>query len=101
MKNKGIVLFMGMAIYLATPCSALEIIFQDEFVDNSNGWSEGDNKYVTYKIDDGKFIIDFKINRDAIYITIPIVLNEENDFLIESTMEKRSGKKGLFAVSCG
>lgn len=69
----------------------LTTVFYDDFNDNNNDWSLGDDNTRTFSIRNGKFYFNHKLE-DYSYINSQYVnLDESKDFAIEAQFNKISG----------
>lgn len=68
-----------------------EFVLNEEYNNNYNSWTEQSDKEAKSKIRDGKYICD--INSGIFFLNqlITVNLNSSKDFVIESTMTKKSG----------
>jgi tetratricopeptide (TPR) repeat protein len=68
-------------------------VFEEDFHDNHNGWSEADNADVYKKIQNGRLVFAHKRTENCWFAwpKTPIGLNEDHDFRIEAVMTKIDG----------
>jgi hypothetical protein len=68
-----------------------EILLNEEFENNNNGWTEQNKKEARSYVRDGKYVCD--VNSGAFFMDqlIPINLNTSRDFVIECTLTKKRG----------
>lgn len=66
-------------------------VFIDYFDDNSNEWPEGKVKDLECKIEDGKYIIDYKSKESSYAFCKTVKLDQSKDYVIEANMVKIDG----------
>ncbi|MFC1613555.1 hypothetical protein ACFL23_04470, partial [Patescibacteria group bacterium] len=64
------------------------VLFEDEFTDNRNNWTESDNEEYLLEITNGKYIFVYKKKNSIVITTRTINIDQDKDFQIQSTFLK-------------
>lgn len=68
-----------------------EFVLNEEYNNNYNGWNEQSGKEAYSKIKNGKYVCEIESGIFFLDQLITVNLNSNRDFVIESTMTKKSG----------
>lgn len=74
------------------PLLSEKVLFFDDFNNDIHGWKTGDEIYARFQLQKGYYIIDNTHHSEAAFSTIPVELNYNGNFIIESTIVKMAGK---------
>jgi hypothetical protein len=77
-----------------------EILLNEEFNNNTNGWTEQSGREAKSYIKDSKYICDISRGTFIMDQMISVNLNTERDFVIESTLTKKRGEAS-YGISWG
>lgn len=87
MKQKIIVLLYGIFLSISV-LGQQNIILNEEFEDNSRNWDVGRDSDENSEIKLGKYLMDNFSKTNWHWFAIDVAINTENDFLIESNLNK-------------
>jgi hypothetical protein len=78
------------------------LVFQEDFINNDNGWFETNNNEVSAKVGRGSYIYEYKDPKGAYFSWHEVDLSEDLDFKIEAIITKISGVDDYaFSVAWG
>jgi hypothetical protein len=69
-------------------------IFEDNFTNNKNNWTNVDHKNVLFKVEDGKCFFTHKQDGQGWALWTNVNLNQYHQFSVELTLEKLTGISG-------
>lgn len=76
--------------------------YEENFNDNTKGWYIGENEYSKYKIEDGKYIIERKVqDRESFAVLNDCPIDESKDYYIESTITEKANSTYPFGIIWG
>ena len=93
MKTFQLSLFTILCLFVSTIRSYAqqEFVLNEDFNNNYSGWTEQSDKEAKAKIKDGKYVCDISSGIFFLDQLVTANVNESRDFVIESTMTKKSG----------
>lgn len=92
MKSLIIILFASLVLIVPMMIEAQEqIVFEDDFSDNSNDWSDSDTEECTFQIQNGSYIFHHKREEGAWLTWQEMGIDQTRDFHIQATITKVSG----------
>jgi hypothetical protein len=100
LKNKSIFLLWLINLLYFCSYAQQEILLNEEYNDNNNGWTEQSTLEVKSNVRDGKYICDITSGTFFMDQLITVNLNSNRDFVIECKLTKKRGN-GSFGISWG
>jgi hypothetical protein len=95
-----ICLIVSLLIQVSISFAQQEILMNEEFLNNNNGWTEVSDIHVKAYVRDGKYTCDISKGTFFMDQLITVNLNANRDFVIESTLTKKRGDAS-YGISWG
>ncbi|MBN2535393.1 MAG: hypothetical protein JXB88_21120, partial [Spirochaetales bacterium] len=84
------------------PLLTEKIVFYDDFNNTINEWKTGKENNTQFQLQKGYYIINNNHDFDAAFSTIPVTLDYNNNYIIESKIVKIAGKgKCSYGIAWG
>lgn len=66
----------------------MQLIFNEDFSDNSRNWFTADNEHYAATVYEGKYILDKKDSVGSLYTFMPVMIDQNKDFIIQATLDE-------------
>lgn len=93
-KTAGTLLSALITLFLASSLSFGQdpgVLYSEEFLNNQRQWPEMNDMASLAKVKSGYYLIRNRHNEQRLILDIPVMLNTDSNFVIETTLKRKSG----------